>query len=142
MGFAYTYSVNRTAPLVQDFVSGATALAVGDLVKVDPTTGRVTVATTAGSDIVGSVVAPSDPAGSLATLVIGTSKVRVHIDPLAVYSVPDPNARVAGQKLDIAGATGAMGLAVDSNHDVMVLNDSPVGEPTLVVINATKTWLT
>ena len=61
--------------------------------------------------------------------------VRCIMNPNAVYRVTDLNARVAGALLDIA--TGGLGVTTDSNHDLIVVEDSLATEPTLVTFNGT-----
>lgn len=64
-----------------------------------------------------------------------TTDVEVICDVDAIYSVYDPVARSMGAMLDISGATGAMTVATDSNHDLIVVRNSTADELTLVKIN-------
>lgn len=141
-GFRYVYSLYRTTPLVQDVVSADAALAVGDFVNLEAgaTYGEADLAVTTDAALMGAVIAPSNPDGSLASLTAGTTKVRVITNPDAVYEVTDLNARKKGALLDIAGATGAQGVAASSNNEFIVVEDSTATEPTKVMIATTKAW--
>lgn len=59
--------------------------------------------------------------------------VHVIVNPFAIYSVEDANARAAGATLDIA--SGGMGVTSSSNADLIVVADSAADEPTLVTFN-------
>jgi hypothetical protein len=61
--------------------------------------------------------------------------VDVIINPNAIYSVVDANARSVGDTLDIAA--GGMGVASSSNADLLVVRDSTEDELTLVTFNGT-----
>lgn len=120
---------------VRDLKSADTALAIGDLVNLESQV--LDLAATNDSALLGAVIGPAKAAdGSLTDLAsIGASdRVSVVIDADMVYEVTDANARVTGDTLDIAGATGAQGVASSSNTDVMVIADSTATEPTLVMI--------
>jgi hypothetical protein len=71
----------------------------------------------------------------------GTTLIEVYYAPDAIYSVYDPNARALGATLDISGATGAMTVTTDSNHDVIVVGGLLASERTLVMIIAGEHFL-
>ncbi len=50
----------------------------------------------------------------------------------------DTTARVVGDLLDIAGATGAMTIAASSNNDLIVVGKSADGNWTYVMIRRAK----
>jgi len=136
-GFTFRTCKAEGGPTIQPFVISA-AVAVGDIVKVNPANGQVAPNTTDNGAVVGVVVGPKDYRTSMDALVNGTSEVLVVTDPDAVYAVEDANARKNGAKLDVAGTTGAMTVAADSNHDFIVAATSTAAQETLVRINAAK----
>ena len=105
------------------------ALHKGDLVNNE--SGLVDLAATGDTAIVGIVLENK-------TGVANTTEIEVMSDPDAIYSVYDPNARVFGATLDIAGATGAMTVAATSNADLIVVGGFLASERTLVMINIAK----
>jgi len=100
-------------------------LTKGDLVNLE--TGEVDLAATNDTAILGVVLETKAGTDS-------TTRIDVIVDPDAVYGVYDANARLAGEQLDITGTTGAMTVATDSNHDVVVVAESSATEETLVMI--------
>jgi RNA polymerase sigma factor (sigma-70 family) len=74
--------------------------------------------------------------GSLAEVVNGGAEILVVAAEDAVYSVADPHARVAGESLDLAGASGAQTVDEAVNNDFEVVADSSADEDTLVRISA------
>ncbi len=140
-GFRPRGRMSESDDTIQTFTVGATVVAIGDLVKL--ASNKVVAATTnATAAVVGVVVAPGNFTTLMSSLTINSSTVRVQVDADAVYAVDDANARKIGDKLDIAGTTGAMTIATDSNHDVVVVADSTATQETLVRIAATKHYLT
>lgn len=65
-----------------------------------------------------------------------TTEVEVICDPLAVYSVYDPNARSVGDLLDLSGAAGAQTVAASNNNEFQVVANSGADERTFVRIMA------
>jgi hypothetical protein len=128
-GFHFRFRECGQPPTVEEFVFQDTeVIHAGDLVSVD-TGGYADLAATGDAVIVGAAT----------ETVSGTahvSKIKVIVDADAVYAVTDASARDWGTPLDIAGTTGAMTLATDSNHNVVVMRYSPATEPTLVKISA------
>jgi len=133
-GFTFRYRLSGGAPTIQTFVFQDTeTLTKGDLVSIQ--SGVADLAATADANLAG--VALQTKAGTSAV-----STIDIITDADAVYGVADANARLAGAILDIAGATGSMALAADSNHDVLVVAPSSATEETLVTFNVAKHWLT
>lgn len=107
-------------------------LTKGDLVNLE--SGELDLAATNDTAFVGAVretLAGTD----------STTLIEVYWAPDAIYSVYDANAREFGATLDIAGATGAMTVATDSNHDVIVVGGFLATERTLVMIIAGEHFL-
>jgi hypothetical protein len=112
-----------------DFVAAdAETLTKGDLVTL--VSGELDLAATDDAGILGMCLETAACTGVADT---GT-KVKVIVDDDAIYGVYDANARVKGAQLDISGATGAMTVATDSNHDLQVYAPSSASEETLVCI--------
>jgi len=133
-GFTFRYRLSGGAPTIQVFKSKDTeTLTKGDLLNME--TGEVDLAATADAALVGICL-------DTGARVDSTTDVTCITDADAVYGVADANARLAGALLDIAGATGAMTVAADSNHDVLVVAPSSATEETLVTFNVAKHWLT
>jgi len=126
LGFTFAYRESGGMPTIRDLLFKDTeTLSVGDLVNLE--TGEVDLAVTNDTSIIGAVletVAGTD----------STTRVQVITDADAVYRVYDPNARLLGATLDIAGATGAMTVAASTNADLIVMAESTALEPTLVKI--------
>lgn len=133
-GFTFRYRLSGGAPTIQTLKSKDTeTLTKGDLLNLE--TGEVDLAASADAAFVGVCL-------DTGARVDSTTDVTFISDADAVYGVVDANARVQGAILDIAGTTGAMTLAADSNHDVMVVAPSSATEETLVTFNVAKHWLT
>ena len=133
-GFTFRYRLSGGAPTIQSFVAQDTeTLTKGDLLSLQG--GKLDLAATSDGDLCGVCL----DTGARTTNV---TMVTAITDADAVYAVTDNNARVAGALLDMAGATGAMGVAADSNHDVLVVAASGATEETLVTFNVAKHWLT
>lgn len=136
-GFEFVHRLCGAAPTIRDIISVDTTLNVGDLVNLE--SGKTDLAATNDTKLIGVVLGPANPdhvtdAGVI-TLNGTTDKVRVIVDEDAVYAATDANARLFGATLDIAGATGAQGLATSSNVDVIVVADSTASENTLVMLS-------
>jgi hypothetical protein len=132
-GFKFRYRYCGGTPTIQDILFKDTeTLTKGDLINLE--TGKADLAATNDTNLLGA--AQETKAGTE-----GVSRVQVITDADAVYGVTDANARKIGDTLDIAGATGAQGVAASSNKDVVVVADSSASEETLVTINADAHWL-
>ena len=129
MGFTYHGSFDGSEPIMQEFVVAAdNTIAVGTLCIL--ASGLAAVATTDSAAFVGVAVSAGGAGDT----------VSVIINPHAIYSVEDNNARLAGATLDIA--TGARGVAASSNVDLVVTQGSSATQPTLVSIAAGEHYLT
>jgi hypothetical protein len=125
-GFHFRYRLCGAPPTIREFYFKDTeTLTAGDLVNLE--SGEVDLAATNDTGLLGAVVETLSGTDS-------TTKIKVIVDADAVYAVTDANARNMGAQLDIAGTTGAMTVATDSNHDVVVAANSSATEPTLVMI--------
>jgi hypothetical protein len=129
-GFTFRERPSGATPTLKSLTMKDTeTLTAGDLLNLE--TGEVDLAATGDTNLVGvclETVAGTD----------STTKVRCITDPDAIYAVVDANARVIGATLDIAGATGAQGVAASSNKEFVVVADSTATEQTLVRINVGK----
>lgn len=131
-GFKFRYRVSGGAPTIQPVLFKDTeTLTRGDLVNLE--TGTADLGATADTNLLGA--AQETKAGTTAV-----SKLNVITDADAIYGVTDANARKIGDTLDLAGATGAQGVAVSSNKELVVIADSSATEETLVRINTGKHW--
>jgi len=132
-GFKFRYRSCGSTPTIQALLFKDTeTLSQGDLVNLE--SGTVDLAATADSNLMG--VALQTLAGTS-----GVTRIKVITDADAVYGVVDNNARKIGDTLDVAGATGAQGVAASSNKEFVVVADSLASEETLVTINADAHWL-
>lgn len=126
-GFKLMGRISGGPTTVQTFKFKDTeTLTKGDFVNLE--SGEVDLAATNDTAIVGIVLETKAGTDS-------TTEIEVVVDPDAIYAVYDANARNAGDKLDIAGATGAMTVAAASNNDLIVFANSAADELTLVRIN-------
>lgn len=131
-GFTFRYRLSGGAPTIQKIVAADTSFKKGDLVNLE--SGQADLAVTSDANLMGAVIA------TYAGLTAGTSLVEVITDGDAVYGVTDANARAIGATLDIAGATGAQGVAASSNKEFVVVADSTAAQETLVRVNADAHW--
>lgn len=104
-------------------------LTKGDLVNLE--SGQIDLAATADTNLLGVIL--ETKAGTS-----GVSIARVIIDDDAIYAVADANARVMGATLDIAGNTGAQGVAASTNKELVVVAPSTAKERTRVRFNVGK----
>ena len=117
-------------PTIQDLLYKDTeTLTKGDLVNLE--TGEIDLGATGDVNLLGAVQETQAGTDS-------TTRAKVIVDADAIYGLYDPNARVKGATLDIAGATGAMTIATSSNKELVVYADSAADEETLVVFNIGK----
>lgn len=125
MAFDFAYRLSGAAPTILDIVVLDTeVLSRGELVNIE--TGEAATAAAGDTSLAGIAVEDVDNTAD------GES-CRVIIDPDAVYSVVDNNARVIGALLDIA--SGALGVTTASQNDLVVVKDSAADERTLVTFN-------
>jgi len=97
----------------------------GDLVALD--TGEADLAATNDKLFLGVVNATVSATDS-------TTYLEVIVDEDSIYDIYDANARKFGDPLDISGTYGAMTVAADSNHDLIVIAPSLATEPTRVMV--------
>jgi hypothetical protein len=130
-GFRYRGRRCGGQPTVQDFVAtSAATYHKGDMLSAN--SGEVEIAATdAAVPFLGVCLETAVCDGTATT---GT-KVKCIVNEDAIYGVYDANARVKGAKLDVSGATSAMTVATDSNHDFIVYAPSAATEETLVCFN-------
>jgi hypothetical protein len=129
-GFKYRYRLCGGTPTIQDLLFKDTeTLTKGDMVNLE--SGEVDLAATADTNLLG--VALETQAGT-----DSTTRIKVVTDADAVYGVIDNNARLKGATLDLAGATGAQGVAASTNKEFVVVAESSATEETLVRINVGK----
>jgi hypothetical protein len=129
LGFRYRGRMGEAPnPTIQNLVSKNTCtLTKGDLLSLDGVTGEVQIAATDAKTFVGVCQETKACTDSV-------TKVAVIVDEDAFYAVYDAAARHIGAPLDIAGTTGAMTVAADSNHDLLVIAESLATEETVVMI--------
>lgn len=133
LGFRFSHRLSGAPPTIMRLVMKDTeTLTKGDLLNLE--SGKVDLAATNDSALLGLCL--NTVAG-----VEDVTEVEVIVDADAVYRVYDPNARLAGVTLDIAGNTGAQTVAATSNADVVVVAPSTAGEETLVMIVPSSHWL-
>lgn len=126
-GFHFAYRLHGGAPTIREFTFADTeTLTKGDMVELE-SDGEIDLAASDDDALLG--VVQETKSGTT-----GVTTIKVICDDDAVYAVYDANARVMGALLDITGATGAMTVAADSDHDLIVVANSAADEPTLVMI--------
>lgn len=132
-GFTFRYRHSGGAPTIMVLKAKDTeTLTKGDLLNLE--TGEVDLAATADAALLGVCL-------DTGARVDSTTDVYFISDKDAVYGVADANARAQGALLDIAGTTGAQGVAAASNNEFIVVAASTASEETLVGFNAGKSWL-
>lgn len=107
-------------------------LTKGDVLNLE--SGEVDLAATNDSGLIG--VANETKAGT-----DSTTEIEVIVNHDAIWAVYDANARAVGANLDIAGTTGQMTVAADSNSDLVVVKASTADEPTYVMFVRAETAL-
>lgn len=129
-GFTFRYRLSGGAPTIQVLkAAGTLTLTKGDLLNLE--SGEVDLGAAADANFLGMCL---DTGARTASV----SDVTFISDADAVYAVDDANARLAGATLDIAGATGAQGVAASSGKEFVVLAPSSAAEETLVRFNVGK----
>lgn len=138
-GFIWAYNLSGGRELVYEFVMKTTeTLTVGDLLNLE--SGEADLAVTGNGELLGPMAGASDPDDNVAgqagrvSGTAGTTKVRATVNPDAVLTGIDLNARVAGVNIDLVGATGAQAYTGISNNDFLVVKDSSAVEETLANI--------
>lgn len=131
MGFTFAYTLSGSPPILVDFpLKSSSVITAGNLVNLE--SGTLDEAATGDTALVGIAVETK-------TYAAATDVAKCIINPDAVYSIVDANARLAGATLDIAsdGST----IASSSNTDLIVVAPSSATEPTLVMIIRTSHYL-
>ena len=131
-GFTFAYRESGAAPTIMDMTFKDTeTITKGDLTNLE--SGQIDLAATGDAGLLG--VALETKAGTTAV-----TRLKCIVDPDAVYSVTDANARLVGATLDVSGATGAQTVTTSSNKEFVVVAESSATEPTLVKFNPVLTW--
>ncbi len=129
-GFTLRQRTSGAAPTIKPVVAkDSETFTAGDMVNLEG--GLADLAVTTDTNLLGTVL-------HTIVAVSGVTKLKVVTDDDAVYAVDDPNARVMGATLDLAGATGAQGVAASANKEFVVVADCSAAEETLVRINVGK----
>lgn len=135
MAFQFAYKMSGGAPTIYDLpVKASSVVSVGEIVNLE--SGFVDGGATADTALVGIALEAANNTGGSN----GDLSVKCIVDPDAVYSIVDANARVAGATLDLA--SGAQGVTTSSNADVIVVAPSSATEDTLVRIVRSQHYLT
>jgi len=122
-GFRWEGSMDGSEPIIRTFtVKASEVISFGEVVVLD--TGEAAAGATNSDAFLGVAIQDVDNT-------VDGHTVDVIVNPGAIWSVYDANARVAGVTLDLA--SGGMGLASTSNADFKVWADSADDEPTLVI---------
>lgn len=129
-GFKFRYRLNGGQRTIQDIIMADASFVEGDVVNLE--TGQADLAVTTDVNLLGVVLE------TISGATPGTTRVKVCTDADAVYGVTDANARLIGAPLDIAGATGAQGVAASANKEFVVAADSSATQETLVRFNVGK----
>lgn len=129
-GFSFRYRKSGGAPTIQSLVAGFTGtITQGDTVTI--AAGQISLGVTTATTFTGVALETK-------AVTSGVTKVEVVTDPDSVFGVTDANARVKGATLDVAGATGAQGVAASVNKEFVVEADCTATEETLVRFNVGK----
>jgi methionine aminopeptidase len=129
-GFEYEKRLSGGAPTIETLIFKDTeTLTKGDIVNLE--TGEIDLGATGDTNLLGVVL--ETKAG-----IDSTSTAKVIVDTDAIYTVTDANARIKGATLDLAGATGAQGVAASSNKEFVVQQASTATEKTRVRFNVGK----
>ena len=129
-GLTFRYRTSGGAPTIQVLKAKDTeTLTKGDLLNLE--TGEVDLGATGDANFLGVCL-------DTGARVDSTTDVTFISDDDAVYAVTDANARLLGATLDIAGATGAQGVATSSNKEFVVVAASTASQETLVRFNVGK----
>lgn len=130
LGFRYRGRISGGAATIQDILCKDTeTLSKGDIANLE--SGEIDLAATADTNLLGLIMETQAGTDS-------TTRYKVIVDSDAIYGIYDPNTRLKGATLDIAGATGAQTIATSSNKEFVVWAESTAAEETLVVFNVGK----
>lgn len=130
LGFRYRGRKSGGAPTIQDMLcKDNETLSKGDMANLE--TGEIDLGATADTNFLGVILETQVGVDS-------TTRFKVIVDDDAIYEVYDPNARLKGATLDLAGATGAQTIATSSNKEFVVFAESTADQPTLVCFNTGK----
>ena len=127
-GFTWKYNLGGGRPLIHTMVNDATeTLTQGDYLSL--VSGETKLFTTNDALMLGTFQGTHDPGDMVsglmgtASIVSSTTRLKVIVNPDAVYEGADANDRAYGVSLDLGGSTGAMAIATSSNADIQVVED-------------------
>ena len=130
-GFEFAFTLSGGAPIRFEFpVADTVVLSQGELVNIE--SGEADAGASGDATLAG--IAEHDVDNTL-----DGELVSVIINPDAVYSVVDANARSAGDTLDIA--SGGMGVTTSGDADLVVVRNCTAAERTLVKISSGEHYL-
>jgi uncharacterized protein YbcI len=123
-GFTFRYRLSGHRATIRSFTVKNTATLIrGDVVSDDG--GQIDLGATGDTAFVGVAQETLDGHAS-------PTSIRVIVDADAVYAVDDGHDRLKGDKLDLAGVSGAQGVGASVNTDFVVDVDSSAHDETLV----------
>jgi uncharacterized protein YbcI len=126
-GFEFRYRLNGEEPTTRRLrFKNTETLSDGDMLNLE--SGEVHLGAKGDGHLVGAAQQTKAGTG-------GTTYIDVITDGDAVYGVEDANARVKGVTLDLAGITGAQGVAEGPDGGLEVVVDCSAAEKTLVRIS-------
>jgi hypothetical protein len=129
-GFTFRQRLAGTAPTVQPVKAKDTeTLTAGDMINLE--SGEGDLGATGDTNFMGVIL-------HTVSAVDSTTDLMVIQDADCIYGVADANARVKGDTLDLAGATGAQTVAASSNKEFVVHATCTALEETLVRFNVGK----
>lgn len=150
-GFEWAYNLSGGRPLILTFRAADTeTLTKGDIMNVE--SGEVDLAASADTGLAGALVGAfdpkderdsnGDPTPGVIAATDSVTRLKVIVNPDAVYAVDDDNASNAGASLDLTGATGAQGLAASGDNEfVVVATKEQSTDKTLVMIQPAVHYL-
>jgi RNA polymerase sigma factor (sigma-70 family) len=128
-GFAFSHRLTGAPPTIRRYLrSETTIIVVGDVVTL--ASGRAVLSATGDTAFLGVAVAGRDVAPA--------AYLEVVTDEDAVYAVADRERRLAGDSLDLRGASGRQCCGEGPNEDFEVVVDSTADEETLLRITLRK----
>ncbi len=124
-GFKWAGSIDGSEPILRDFTVKASAvISRGEMCNLE--SGEADAGVTNDDRFIG-------PATEDVDNTVDGHVVECIVNPGAIYSVVDNNARLAGDLVDLAA--GGLGIGAPTNNDFMVWADSSATEPTLIIHN-------
>lgn len=127
-GFQFRHRLNGGAATVRSYPRGSgIRLMRGDMLVV-VAGGGVEPGTADAIALLGAAIDAGASGGE------GDATVEVIVDGDAVYAVHDPHARRAGEKLELAGASGGQGVVAGPRAQLVVVANSAATQETLVRI--------